>query len=164
MKKIIVLAAFFCMSANAQFKSSVSEQPKVSDSFLIPQTSTEWFSLFNPDNFQMHHSYSASYSTFGGQSLALQRYTNTMMYKFAPNLDARVDISLQNSPYSTLDSRLQNSFNSLYLNRAEINYRPWANTQITLAYRKVPYSLYGYGNDYFSPYNGMTFGLDDEFH
>jgi hypothetical protein len=126
----------------------------------MPQSSTDWFSFFNPDHFQMRHTYSASYTSFDGQGIALQRYTNSMMYQFAPNLNARVDVSFQNSPYSTLDSRLQSKFSSVYLNRAEISYRPWENTQISLSYRQLPYSYYGYG--YYSPFGGLFSGLDDD--
>lgn len=142
------------VSASAQFKPKSAEQPRVSDSFIQPQSATDWFNLFNPNNFQMRHSYSASYTAFSGEGMALQRYTNTMMYQFAPNLDARIDISLQNSPYSTFEHRLQNQFNRMSLSRAEINYRPWENTHIRLSYREYPYSYYGY-----QPFGGMFSGL-----
>ncbi len=159
MKKIFGIIAIFCISFSfAQFKTKASEQPKISDSFIQTQSANDWFNLFNPNNFQMHHTYSASYSMFGGNGLALQRYTNTMIYQFAPNLDARVDLSLQNSPYSTFDYRLQNQFSKAYLSRAEINYRPWENTVIRLQYRELPYSYYGYG--YNRSFGGMFSGLD----
>lgn len=148
-------------TVSAQFKPKPTEQPRVADSFIQPATSSEWFSLFNPNNFQMHHSYSASYSTGGGQGLALQRYTNTMLYQFTSKLDARVDLSLQNSPYSTLDYRLQNQFSRAFVSRAELNYRPSDNTVIRLQYREVPYMFdtYGYGNN--RPFGGMFSGLGE---
>ena len=159
MKKIFFTIVFFSVSiAFGQFKPKASEQPKISDSFIQTESASDWFNFFNPNNFQMRHSYSASYSSFGGNGLALQRYTNTMLYQFAPNLDARVDLSLQNSPYSTFDYRLQNQFSKAYLSRAEINYRPWENTVIRLQYRELPYSYYGYGYD--RSFGGMFSGLD----
>lgn len=145
-------------AAFAQFKPKTSEQPKVADSFIQTQSASDWFNLFNPNNFQMRHSYSASYSMGGGQSMALQRYTNTMMYQFAPNLDARVDLSLQNSPFSSMEYRLQNQFNKAFISRAELNYRPTDNMVIRLQYREVPYSYYGYG--YGQSFGGMFSGLD----
>ena len=154
MKNILMLIVLLSISASAQFKPKSSEQPRVSDSFIQPQSASDWFNLFNPNNFQMRHSYSASYTAFGGEGIALQQYTNTMLYQFAPNLDARVDISLQNSPYSTFEHRLQNQFNRLSLSRAEINYRPWENTHIRLSYREYPHSYYGY-----QPFGGMFSGL-----
>jgi hypothetical protein len=95
----------------------------------------------------------------GGQGLALQRYTNTMMYQFLPNLDARVDLSLQNSPYSTLDYKLQNQFSKAYISRVELNYHPSDNMVIRLQYRELPYSYYGYG--YNRSFGGMFSGLEN---
>lgn len=159
MKKILVICIlFFALTASAQFKPKNSEQPKVSDSFIQPQSASDWFNLFNPNNFQMRHSYSASYTAFSGQGIALQNYTNTMMYQFLPNLEARVDLSLQNSPYSTFDYRMQNQFSKAFVSRAEINYRPWENTTIRLQYRELPFSFYG--NGYYRPFGGMFSGLE----
>ena len=159
MKKLYVLITVcWVAAAVAQFKPKSSEQPRVSDSFIQTQSASAWFNFFNPNNFQMQHSYSASYTMSGGQGMALQRYTNTMTYQFLPNLDARVDLSLQNSPYSTFDYRLQNQFSKAYLSRAEINYRPTENMVIRLQYRELPYSMYGYG--YNRPFGGMFSGLD----
>lgn len=156
MKKMIVLTLFLALIATAQFKPKANEEPRVSDSFITPSSSSDWFNFFNPNNFHMRHSYSASYTTFGRHGIAMQQYTNTMTYQFTPNLDARVDLSLQNSPYNTFESRLNNQFNKVYLSRAEINYRPWDNTYIRLQYREFPYSIYGYG---YQPFGGMFSGL-----
>lgn len=145
-------------TAIAQFKPKAADQPKVSDSFIQPQSANDWFNLFNPNNLQMRHSYSASYTASDGMGIALQRYTNTLSYQFLPNLDAHVDLSLQNSPYSTFDYRLQNQFNRASLSRAEINYRPTENMIIRLQYREMPYSSVGYG--YGRPFGGMFSGLD----
>lgn len=161
MKKIFAAVLIVSMASFAQFKQRPStDEPRVADSFIQPVSSSEWFSLFNPDNFQMHHSYSASYSSSGKYGIALQQYTNTMLYRFAPNLDARVDISLMNSPYNTFDNALQNKFNSVYLNRAEINYRPWKNTEIRLSYRQLPFNYFGYSN--YGAFGGMFSTLDDD--
>ncbi|MFA5832236.1 MAG: hypothetical protein WDA22_02060 [Bacteroidota bacterium] len=159
MKKLFVLIMVFgVIGAFGQFKPKAAEQAKVSDSFIQPQSASDWFNFFNPNNFYMRHSYSASYSAFGGEGMALQRYTNTMIYQFMPNLDARVDLSLQNSPYSTFDYRLQNQFSKAYVSRAELNYRPTDNMVIRLQYRELPYSFYGYG--YNRPFGGMFSGLE----
>lgn len=160
MKKILMALLLVWMTAPAQFKQKPSsDEPRVADSFIQPVSSSEWFSLFNPDNFQMHHSYSASYTSSGKYGIALQQYTNTMLYRFAPNLDARVDVSLMNSPYNTFGNALQNKFNSLYLNRAEINYRPWKNTEIRLSYRQLPFNYFGYSND--GSFGGMFSTMGD---
>ncbi|KAB2925512.1 MAG: hypothetical protein F9K22_03370 [Bacteroidetes bacterium] len=157
MKHHIVLLVLFCVTASAQFKPKpASEQPRVADSFLQPSSASDWFNLFDPSKFTMRHSYSASYSSGGGVGIALQRYTNSMFYEFAPNLGLRVDLSAQNSPYSTLDHRLQSQFNRVALSRAELTYQPWENTLLRVSYREVPYSMYGY----YRPFGGMFDGLD----
>jgi hypothetical protein len=160
MRSLIVLIVIVGFQTSlAQFKPKAGEQPRVSDSFIQPQSSSDWFNLFNPNNFQMRHSYSASYSMGGGQGIALQRYTNSMMYQFLPNLDARVDLSLQNSPYSTFDYKLQNQFSKAYVSRVELNYHPADNMVIRLQYRELPYSYYG--NGYNRPFGGMFSGLEN---
>jgi hypothetical protein len=159
MKKYFVLMivlTIVAMDSNAQFKSKSSEQPNVADSFIHPQSSSDWLSFFNPNNFEMHHTYSANYITSGGQGLALQRYTNTMMYQFAPNLNARFDVSLQNSPYSTLDYRLQNQFSKAFISRAEINYKPWDNTILRISYQQAPFG-YGAFSSYRNGFSGLNF-------
>lgn len=158
MRKILMFsfAVTVLVSGNlfAQFKSQTEVQSNVSNAFIKPDES--WFSLFNPNNFQMHHTYSMSYATSGGAGLALQRYTNSMMYSFAPNLTARVDISLQNSPYSTMDYRLQQQFNGISISRAEINYQPWKNTFLRLSYQQYPYGIF---DSYYSPYSNWFTGV-----
>jgi len=158
----ILIAIIGLQTGTAQFKPKTGDiQPKVSDSFIQPQSSSDWFNLFNPNNFQMRHSYSASYAMSGGNGLALQRYTNSMMYQILPNLEARVDLSLQNSPYSSFDYRLQNQFSKAFVSRAELNYRPAENMVIRLQYREVPYSYFGYDYGYHRPFGGMFTGLEE---
>ncbi|MBW7886982.1 MAG: hypothetical protein H3C35_01300 [Bacteroidetes bacterium] len=158
MKKIFLLVIAVTMLAGSslfsQFKNQTEIKSNVSDSFIKPEDS--WFSFFNPNNFQMHHAYSMSYMTAGGKNLALQRYTNTMLYQFAPNLYALVDISLQNSPFSSFDFRTQQQFNSLSISRAEITYQPWKNTFLRLSYQQNPYGLY---DSFYNPYSNWFTGL-----
>jgi hypothetical protein len=141
----------------AQFKRTSAEEPKVSDSFIRPATASEWFDFFNPDNFKMRQSYSMSYTSMGGQGLALGMYTNSLQYKFSNSLDARVDVSLQHSPYSTFDRRVQNSLSGVFLNRAEINYRPAENMLLRVSYQHIPFGLSGY----YSPYAGFFHGMEN---
>lgn len=141
----------------SQFKRTAAEEPKVSDSFIRPATASEWFDFFNPENFKMRQSYSMSYTAMGGQGIALGMYTNSLQYKFSKSLDARVDVSLQHSPYSTFDRRVQNSLSGVFLNRAEINYRPSDNMLLRVSYQQIPFGLSGY----YSPYAGFFHGMEN---
>lgn len=155
---IIALCAILSGSAQAQFKTSTEAQPSVLGSlFRSSNSSSEWLGFFNPDNFQMHQSYSMSYSTFGGHGIALARYTNSMMYQISSNLDAQVDVSLQHSPYSSFNSKIANSLNGIFLDRAALNYRPAKNVFIQFSFQQNPWAY-----DYYSPFQRYStgFGFD----
>ncbi len=143
MKKMAVsvglLAVMLCFTtASAQFKTSIEPRSTVAESILKSDDGGFLFGLFNPNNFSMHHSFSLSYQTFGNQGLSLGMYTNSLAYKFSEDLDLKADISLMASPYNTLGKQYQSSLSGLFLNRAELNYRPWKNTLFQLQFQQVP--------------------------
>ena len=77
-----------------------------------------------------------------------------MMYRFSDDLDVRADVSLMASPYNTLGKQYQNSLSGLFLNRAELNYRPWKNALFQIQYFQLPPNYfmgygYRYGNNFF---------------
>jgi len=153
MRKIVggglVIVLLWCSTASAQFKSTAESRQRVTGSLLRPDEGGILFGLFNPNNFSMHHSFSLSYLTGGGQGLSMSTYTNSMMYKFSDDLDVRADISLMASPYNTLGKQYQNSLSGLFLNRAELNYRPWKNALFQIQYFQLPPNYFmGYGNRY----------------
>jgi hypothetical protein len=132
--------------AMAQFKSQLENEPPVTDAITRQQESTFLFGWFDPSKFSMHHSVSFSYQTMGGQGMSVGMYTNSMMYQFAENLNARADVSLMYSPFSSLGvaGGKKNDLSSVYLSRAEVNYRPWENVLFQVQYRQIPWgSLYG---------------------
>ncbi len=161
MKKIPILFVFvFTLNAFGQFKDSGFPTTSVYDGIVNTQ-SNSLFGFLNSDNFQMRHSYQMSLSTFGGQSLALGAYTNSIFYKFSNKLNFQLSTSIVMSPYSSLGKNFQNSFNGIYINNAQINYKPWKNVDVMLQYSQLPpgyyyspYSYYGYGN---SLLNGFGF-------
>ncbi len=147
MKKMTVsislLIVMLCFTtASAQFKTSADPQPTVSQSILKPDDGGFLFGLIDPNNFSMKHSFSLSYMTAGGQGMSMGMYTNSMMYKFSNDLDIRTDISLMASPFNTLGKQYQSSLSGLFLNNAELNYRPSKNTLLQLQFRQIPA---GYG-------------------
>ena len=158
---LFAVIAVCAVQASAQFKQRPSDEPSAAGSFVHPPTSDAWLGFFNPENFTMHQSYSMSYSAFGSQGIALGRFTNSMEYKFSDKIDVRAAVSLQHSPYSTFDKSLQNSLTGIYLDRAEINYRPTENMLLRVSYRQMPY-YYGnyYGN--YSPFMMGYSGYDNE--
>ena len=146
-----VLALLLCLTtASAQFKSTIDPRPTVAESILRTGDGNFLSGLFDPGKFNMQHSFSLSYSSFAGQGMSLGVYTNSMQYKFSDDLDVRTDISLMTSPFNSFGKDAQSSLNGLFLNRAELNYRPWKNTLFQISYHQYPASSwlnpgYGYG-------------------
>ena len=149
---LLSIVAFGVCCAAAQFKSQPQEEPRISEGLVSHDPDQSLFlGWFNPANFQMHHSFSLSYQTMGGQGMSLGTYTNTMLYDFSDNLRARADVSLSYSPYNTFGTfNKKNDFSSIYLSRAELNYKPWKDVVIQLQYRQIPYSSYYFYNPWYS--------------
>jgi hypothetical protein len=157
----LVAATLCCSMAMAQFKSTVDPRPTVSESILRTGDGNFLSGLLDPNKFMMHHSFSLSYASFAGQGMSLGMYTNSMQYKFSDDLDIRTDISLMTSPFNSLSKEAQGSLNGLFLNRAELNYRPWKNTLVQISYRQYPASSW-LGNGYGYGFGGMNsiYGID----
>jgi hypothetical protein len=136
--------------ARAQFKPDLAH-PSESSGGLITQPPSElMFGWFDPNRFTMRHSVEFSYQSFAGQGMSLGTYTNSMMYQFADNLNARADVSMSYSPSNTFSSfgtKGANNFSGIYLSNAQLSYRPWENFQVQLQYSQLPYGSY-----YYSPF------------
>jgi hypothetical protein len=137
------------------------EKPDVYESIVKPaDVSNLILGFFNPDNFQMHHSYSMSYSSMGGKGIALGMYTNSMLYRISNPLTLRVDWSLAYSPFSSFSKQFQNDLSGLFLNRAELDYRPSKDLRINLQFRQIPGGYYS--PSYYDYYNPMYRGFYNE--
>ncbi|MGB6034216.1 MAG: hypothetical protein WBH55_15420 [Bacteroidota bacterium] len=148
--------------ADAQFRSQADQESRVSQGLYGGSGSSFFFGLFDPARFQMRHSLSFSYQTFGNQGVSLGTYTNSMSYAFAENLNARADVSLSYSPYNTFSKGGggSNNFGSIYLSRAEINYRPFENMTVQIQYRQFPYGTF-YSSPFFYYSNPMFRDFND---
>ena len=156
MKKLVILVAVLTLScvASAQFKSQVEQETSIASTRLGGSSSplAFMFGWFDPNNFTMRHSFDMSFTSFRGQSLSLGTYTNTMMYQFADNLNARADIAFSFSPYSSLSAFNKKDFSGVYLRNAELNYKPWDNTMVSVSFRQSPYGYYDYYSPFYNPW------------
>jgi hypothetical protein len=157
----MAVVVILCGSASAQFKSQVDqEHPSVSGSIIKNNYSSfDLFGWFNPENFQMRHSFSMSYMSMGNQTLGVNMYTNSLSYKFSDRLNVQADVSLMMSPYGSTPQAMKDQFSGVILNRARIDYRPWDNFQIQVQINRNPYGYYntmygGYGSRYYNPFFG----------
>jgi hypothetical protein len=151
------LLLLWCSTSQAQFKSQHENEPRVTDGMIRSSTPSFLFDWFNPEKFHMRHSLEFSYMSFGGQGFSLSTYTNSMTYQFADNLNARADVSLSYSPFSSSSFLNKGSdLSSIYLSRAQVDYRPWENVMIQFQYRQMPYR--GYYSPFYNPwYTGNEF-------
>ncbi|KAB2909403.1 MAG: hypothetical protein LC102_02390 [Ignavibacteriales bacterium] len=172
MKKILLFVIMLAIGASAQFKKDPFDKPDIKEGLFNKEKGGDFFSnLFNSENFSMHHSFNASYSTFGQYGLATTTYTNSMFYKFSDNLNIRLDASLVYSPYNSLGKTFQDNINGLYISRAELNFKPWENTVVRIQYRNIPAGMYsgyygGYGNPFYgysNPWGSYYHSYDDWF-
>lgn len=157
-KSLIILLFIFTSVINAQFKDQMSKTTDIKSGFVKETASSFFLGFFNPNNFNMNHSFSLSYSAFGGGGMALGVYTNSMSYKFNDQLDIQADVSLVNSPYNSFGKDFTNQINGLYLSRAQLNYRPSDKTFISIQYNSLPYNPYSpyyYGG--YSPFGYQNY-------
>jgi hypothetical protein len=155
MISVVLLGVLLSSVSIGQLKSKVDAPPSVSSSLTRPVTNDFLLGLFDPSAFSMRHSFSMSYTSFGGQGLSLGTYTNSMSYQFSDALDVQADVSLMHSPYNSLGKDAQSQLSGLFLSRAQLSYRPTDNMWLQIQYRQLP-PMYWMGN-YRSPY---FYGID----
>jgi hypothetical protein len=108
--------------------------------------------LLDPARLQMHHSFSMSYMSLGGNGIMLNSYVNTIDYKFSDNLFLTTKLGLMASPVNNLPNK--NMFNDTqFFGGAEIRYLPTENSSVILRFESVPYlytgpSMYNWRNSY----------------
>ncbi|MCS7081432.1 MAG: hypothetical protein N2561_02830 [Bacteroidetes bacterium] len=107
----------------------------------------------SPERFQMRHSYELSVSSLGGQALALGLYTNTLLWYPTEKLSARLDIGLLHTPFGTGAFQGvfggRQSYARLFLQGAELTYRPSEQTLLRLSLQQFPGPM---GWSWYSPY------------
>lgn len=105
-------------------------------------------SFFNNWDMQMSHSYSMTFSTFGGETQNINMYTNSMDFYFSDKLTGDLDISFMHSPFGSnlMQPDQGSAFNGkVFINNAQINYQLGKNAQISVQFSQNPY---GYGYPY----------------
>jgi hypothetical protein len=154
MRVLVAMLLVSCLSGalQAQFKGQRPEgYTNVGDAVKRPSDGL-LFGWLDLSRLSMRHSYSLSYSSFGGQGLSVGMYTNSLFYKFSNPLDVRFDVSLMHSPFGSPGN--SGNFGGIFLNRAELNYRPSENMWFQIQFRQLPALYWG---------SGLSSGLYDGF-
>ena len=162
MKFISLFAAlFFCVTllAEAQLRKDLTYQPEeysAGVTHLHDSNSTvgSWMNLLN---MSMAHSYSMSFTNFGGQTHNVNAYTNHMFFDISDRLNAQVDVSLLHSPFGNSSMNNDNSLGTqIIVDQARLDYRISSNAHISLQFSQRP-SYYGFGpyghGRFHSPHN-----------
>jgi hypothetical protein len=138
---ILSLTSF---SAFAQFRTDANQpDPKLNtldamrggDSFLA--------SIFDPQRFSMHQSYSMSFMSGGGGSTGLSMFTNTLSYRASDNLFISADVSAVYSPFSSFGDAFSKSLNGIYLTNARLDWKLGESTFMRIEYDGGPSSGFG---------------------
>ncbi|MBL1212097.1 MAG: hypothetical protein HND52_01955 [Ignavibacteriae bacterium] len=154
--KILVLLLITSSICFGQFREELERPKDVRGGITNDAPPSLMLGFFNPENFTMNHAFNLSYTAFGGHGVSLGVYTNSMIYKFNEDLDIQVDASLVTSPYNTFGNNFSDQISGFYLSRAQLNYRPTENSNISIQFRQIPY---GYGNPYgYSNYRNSYYG------
>jgi len=151
-KYILIIFVVFSLTTFAQFRDDGLNKPSVKEG-IVDQSSGYALDFLNSENFIMKHSFSLSYSSFGGNGVSLGNYTNSMYYKLLSNMNVQMDVSFMFSPYSSFGEQFQKDVSGVYISKAAVNYYPFKDVQISVQYRSLPYS------SYFNPYFGSYYGF-----
>lgn len=153
-KKLIILLFLISTFSFGQFKNDPNNTVNIREGILSKNPIGSLFSFIDPSKFSMGHTFEMSYSASGDHGLAAGVYTNHLAYEFSEKLNVELDASVVNTPYNTFGDSFTNSFNGVYIDRAQINYKPTEDFNISLQYSNSPYGYYnGYSRRGFSPFS-----------
>ncbi|MGF1671110.1 MAG: hypothetical protein ACFCU6_11735 [Balneolaceae bacterium] len=140
---ILGLLILFCSStyADAQLREDLRSYDAFSGTVTHAQSPKSGPGNFmNMLNMTMSHSYTMSFSNFGGQMQNLNAYTNHMAFDLTDKLDAYVDVSVIHSPFGNSFMNNDSAFGAqIVIDRAMINYQLSPNTNISFSFSQRPY-------------------------
>jgi len=122
-----------------------------------PQTLVGLIGL-DPSKFSMSHSYSLSFTSFGGQSYNQGLYLNTMMYRLSNPIKMYFQFGVQHQPFGQNEFQNQSQF---FVSGAGFEYKPSDNFKVQFEFSQQPNSFYSpYYNR--SRFNQFSSPLDKE--
>jgi hypothetical protein len=116
--------------------------------------------LFDPARMHMSQSMSFGYASIGGHGMTQGLYMNDMSYQFSQpvSLTTHLGYLFQPGASSQLNTGLANGLtNGTFVGGADLNWRPWSNTNFRLSvYRGMDpssyYPNYGWGSYGYRPF------------
>jgi hypothetical protein len=142
----ILLLVLSAAQSQGQFRDGVQSYDEYSATVATtPGNNTvgDWMNLLN---MTMSHSYSMSFSNFGGQMQNLNAYTNHMNFDISERFNAQFDVSVLHSPFGNSYMGAQNDFGAkIIIDQARLDYRISDNAHISVQFSQRPYYNMGYG-------------------
>ncbi len=166
MKKVLLflplIVIFLVTDASAQLRGDISSPYDYQGNIIDSKSATVQSRLasFFQNNVEFSHSYSMTFSSFGGSYQNLNAYTNTMNIAFNERLQGRVDVSFFHSPFggnNMYSSNLDQP--QVMISNAELNYKISDNANIRFQYRRSPYNSYS-----LSPFGYRNYNRFDPFY
>jgi hypothetical protein len=154
---LILIFTFTALVAEAQLREDLRFQPEeYTGTVTHTQNGSALGSWMNMLNMTMSHSYSMSFTNFGGQTQNLNAYTNSMFFDVSDKLDAQLNVSLLHSPFGNSFMNNDNLGTQVIIDSARIDYKFSENTRFSLEFSQNPYRN-SFGN-YYSPFSRRPIG------
>ena len=132
----VIIISILCGGLWGQLKSQVPEQNV--GAMITGNNLSTTVPLLDPTRFDMHHSFSMSTMSLGGQAMNVAAYTNIMTYELNHNLHLGTRFSLV-QPTGMMGPGNYGLNNTQFLYDANLQYRPSKNTLIEFNMSNRPY-------------------------
>jgi hypothetical protein len=157
MKNLKVLAIIILIwpaISFGQLKKDVTK-PNISNTLTSAAYSNGLLGFLDPSRFEMHHSFSMSYVSFGGGGMMVNTYMNTLDYRFSDKLFLTTNLGIMNSPYNSLAGKSALNQTQLF-GGAQLTYLPTKNTIISIRFDSTPFLNQPYVRSPFYDMNNFT--------
>lgn len=122
---------------------------------------------FNAETLKLSNAYSFSYGSGFGGSVGLGVFTTSLQWQPSQKLAGRVDVGVAHSPFGSdgVQSALGLSDGQprVFLQNAELAYRPTANTLLQLRVSQSPYGAYASPYGAYGSYGPSPYGAHRAF-
>ena len=126
------ILAFLCTGTLVfcQFKKDVEKLHSLPSLSLVTPPST----LFSPNQLKINHGFNLSVSSFGGKTVQMGSYTNSLSYLFKPNVLLQSNVTLYQIP-GTFQPSSEIGYD------LTLSYQPWEHSIFHISILKHPLGL-----------------------
>ncbi len=143
----ILILAFSYSLTYSQLRDDVQSYHDYSATIATtPNSGNTVGNWMNMLNMTMNHSYSMSFSNYGGQMQNLNAYTNHMNFDISERFNAQFDVSVLHSPFGNSFMGTQNDFGAkIIIDQARLDYKISDSAHISVQFSQRPYYGRGFG-------------------